>query len=370
MTDPYDPEDLNADTSHTRTIRLTGRGKRVLDVGCATGFVSRILTEQFGCTVTGIEANPGAAAKAELRCQRVICGDVETLDFTKELDGERFDVVLFANVLEHLKDPWAVLLKIRDFIDPDGYVVASIPNIGHAAVALELLAGRFAYRPFGLLGKTHLRFFNRRSIYEMFESTGYSIEEISRIEVAPAAAEFQTDLAAFPPEIVDFALRGEEAATFEFIVKACPATAAGSLAALRRRLEQFEASRDERVGRLERGLDAARATLAAREAEVLALRQRLETAETQRETAILELRRLETACTETEAASFALRQRLETAEAEREAAIAERQAHQRVIEDIVSSWSWRVTASARRLKAALSTLAGKIRENSHRVPPV
>jgi 2-polyprenyl-3-methyl-5-hydroxy-6-metoxy-1,4-benzoquinol methylase len=139
--------------------------------------------------VTGIEVNPEAAAKARLYCQRVICGDAEKLDYAKELDGERFDVVLFADVLEHLKDPSALLRRIRDFIESDGYVVASIPNIGHAAVVLELLAGRFAYRPFGLLDNTHIRFFNRRSIYETFEATGYVIEELSRIEVAPCATE-------------------------------------------------------------------------------------------------------------------------------------------------------------------------------------
>jgi chromosome segregation ATPase len=295
-------------------------------------------------------------------------------------------------------------------------VLASIPNIGHASVVFELLAGRFAYRPFGLLDNTHLRFFNRRSIDEMFESTGYVVEEISRIEVAPAASEFQTDLAAFPPEIVTFALQREEAATFQFIVKACPATPAGSLAALRRRLEQVEASRDERAATAQ-DLEAARSALATREAEVLDLRQRLEAAHAQRTAAALELRqRLETAQVEGEAALASVNAHLGTTLAllaEREAAaadlrreldnirtqlaesqtemadrrrefdettlrlerglgvsrrsLAEREAdvdrlraelavHQDAIKGIVNSWSWKLTAPARRLKAARGRL--------------
>jgi GT2 family glycosyltransferase/2-polyprenyl-3-methyl-5-hydroxy-6-metoxy-1,4-benzoquinol methylase len=269
MADLYDYDiDLNADTSHSRLIRLTGYGKKVLEVGCATGYVSRVLTEQFGCTVTGIELNSEAAAKARQRCQRVICGDAEMLDYAKELDSERFDVVLFADILEHLRDPGALLRKIRAFIKPDGYAVASIPNIAHAAVVLELMAGRFAYRPLGLFDNTHIRFFNRRSIYELFESTGYVIEELSRIEAQPSATEFQTNLAAFPPEIVEFALGRTEATTYQFIIKACPATEAAALAELRHNSD-----------RVQQDLETARATLAEREAEILSLRERLASAE-------------------------------------------------------------------------------------------
>src|SRR5262245_8555824 len=276
MADLYDYDiDLNVDTAHSRVIRLTGYGKKVLELGCASGYVSKVLTEQFGCTVTGIELNPEAAAKARQRCERVICGDAEVLDYAKELADERFDVVLFGDVLEHLKDAGTVLRKIRDFVKPDGYAVASIPNIGHAAVVLELMAGRFAYRPLGLLDNTHIRFFNRRSIYELFESTGYVIEELSRIEAAPPATEFRTNLSDFPREIVEFTLAREEATTYQFIIKARPATEAAALAEQRRRLEELQASRDANADRLQQDLDTARATLAEREAELLSVREQM-----------------------------------------------------------------------------------------------
>jgi O-antigen biosynthesis protein len=264
--------DLNADTTHNRSIRLIGHGKRVLEFGCATGYMSKILTEQFGCTVTGIESNPAAAAQAQLCCHRVICGDAESLDYATELSGVQFDVALFGDVLEHLKDPWTVLRKSKDFLAPEGYVVVSIPNVAHASVALELLAGRFTYEAEGLLDETHLRFFTRRSIQELLESTGYVIAELSRIKMELSAIK----LAAFPREIVEFALRQDEALTYQFVIKAYPATEATALMELRRDLERT------------------RGVLAEREAETASLRDHLETAvkaKSEAEATLTELRR-------------------------------------------------------------------------------
>jgi 2-polyprenyl-3-methyl-5-hydroxy-6-metoxy-1,4-benzoquinol methylase/predicted nucleic acid-binding Zn-ribbon protein len=274
--------DLTADNSHTRCISLTGHGKRVLEFGCATGYISKILTEQFGCTVTGIELNGDAAAQAARHCHRVLVGDAETLDYTKELDGERFDVVLFQDVLEHLKDPGALLRQARGYIEPGGYVVASIPNIAHAAVALDLMSGRFAYRPWGLLDDTHLRFFSRASIYELFESRGYLIDELSRIDIAPRSTEFQTKLDSFPPAVVQFALTQEEATTYQFIVKAYPTLEPGVLAVLRTKLaaaQQADAERSDELTALRRDFEAAQGQLAAQDEHAAQLRSRLGAAE-------------------------------------------------------------------------------------------
>jgi GT2 family glycosyltransferase/SAM-dependent methyltransferase len=257
--------DLSADTIHSRSIQLIGHGKRVLEFGCATGYVSKILTEQFGCTVTGIEVNPDAAARARRRCHRVICGDAETLDYANELNGERFDVILFVDVLGHLKDPWAVLRKIKDFVKTDGYLVATFPNIAHATVALELLAGRFRDEPYGLLDDTRFRFFTRRSIQELFESAGYAIAQVTRIIAEPPAS----TLAAFPRGVVEFALGQEEAMTCEFVTKV-------AAEAPRRQGDQFDAIRQVEGDRLRLDLARARAALVGREAEVADLRERLD----------------------------------------------------------------------------------------------
>src|SRR5213593_4394013 len=100
--------DAQRNSTDKNILRLVGKNKRVLELGCACGQMSRALGEQ-GCTVVGIEIHPDAARTAADVCERVIVGDLDCLDFSRELGADRFDVVLAADVLEHLKDPLSVL---------------------------------------------------------------------------------------------------------------------------------------------------------------------------------------------------------------------------------------------------------------------
>jgi 2-polyprenyl-3-methyl-5-hydroxy-6-metoxy-1,4-benzoquinol methylase len=216
--------DLRADNAHTRVIRLVGERKQVLELGCATGYMSKVLVEQFGCTVVGIELGAEAAEEAGKVCSRVIVGDLDTLDLGRELSGSRFDVIVCADVLEHLRDPVRTLASLRPLLAPDGYLVASIPNIAHVAVIVELLEGRFPYRPTGLLDDTHLRFFTRGSIYDCFERAGFMISHLERVRLEPEATEFATDLSGLPPELVRLLRGHEESTTYQFILAARPAS--------------------------------------------------------------------------------------------------------------------------------------------------
>src|SRR5829696_4733848 len=159
-------------STHSKIVSLVPPATRVLEFGCATGYMSQVLKERLGCTVVGIEIDRDAASLAERHTERVIVGDAEKIDYAAELAGEAFDVVMFADVLEHLKEPADVLRRVRPFIAENGVVIASIPNIAHGSVRLALLAGEFRYRDWGLLDDTHLRFFTRESIVDLFESAG------------------------------------------------------------------------------------------------------------------------------------------------------------------------------------------------------
>ncbi|VVB56324.1 Ubiquinone biosynthesis O-methyltransferase [uncultured archaeon] len=165
----------------TKAIELIGFNKKVLEFGCATGFISKILKDR-GCAVTGIEIDKNAAKKAEEHCGRVIVGNLENLDFNKSLGDEKFDVIYFGDVLEHLKDPKRILLGIRNFLGKEGYLVISIPNIAHWSTRLELFNGNFDYQKIGILDDSHLRFFTKKSITNLLESCGYFIEAIDNVE--------------------------------------------------------------------------------------------------------------------------------------------------------------------------------------------
>ena len=149
--------------------------ERVLDVGCAKGLMGEIIRRERGCKVFGAEINRKAARIAMDRLDEVFCVDIEKSDLPFAGD---LDAVIFADIIEHLFDPWSVLEKARRWLKPGGTVIASIPNTGHYSVILDLLRGRWDYLPFGHLCISHIRFFTRISIEDMFRKSGYSIVEM------------------------------------------------------------------------------------------------------------------------------------------------------------------------------------------------
>ncbi|WP_121970015.1 class I SAM-dependent methyltransferase [Leptolyngbya sp. BC1307] len=168
-------EHLDENTSLAKILAFVGNDKQVIDFGCATGYLAKLLAEQ-GCKTVGIEINPDAAKAAEQFCERVIVADLD-YDKVEVIIGEqKFDVAIFGDVLEHLRDPWQVLKSVKDILNPNGCVIASIPNVAHGSVRLALLEGRFEYSELGLLDNTHLRFFTHDSLRHLFESSGYYIE--------------------------------------------------------------------------------------------------------------------------------------------------------------------------------------------------
>jgi methionine biosynthesis protein MetW len=243
----------NKDSSHTMIAELVGRGKRVLDVGCAAGDLAEVLAEHR-CQVTGIEIDPEAARSAEKRCERVIVGDVENLDLGEELDGESFDVIVFGDTLEHLKDPLRTLARLKPFLRPEGYVVASIPNVAHGSVRLALMQGKFQYSSLGLLDNTHLRFFTRESIEQLFEDAGFLVTELRRTSRGVFDTEIEIDRELIPEEVLDLAQQDMEASTYQFVLTAHRFGEAGTLAKRVQLLSKELAERDRTVYELNRKL--------------------------------------------------------------------------------------------------------------------
>src|SRR5258708_496705 len=151
-----------------------GNGKRVLEVGCSTGFMSRLMVER-NCIVTGIEVDAEAADEARRYCEDVHVLDLNTCDWIGNIHKKAFDVVLLGDVLEHLSDPARVLLQMADLLTGDGSLVISLPNVVHWATRLGILIGQFDYQSSGTLDHTHLRFFTLKTARELIESVGYRI---------------------------------------------------------------------------------------------------------------------------------------------------------------------------------------------------
>jgi 2-polyprenyl-3-methyl-5-hydroxy-6-metoxy-1,4-benzoquinol methylase len=148
--------------------------RTLLDVGCGRGAFAANLKRALGATVWGIELNPDAARIAATRLDRVIERDITSA--LPELPDAFFDCIVFNDVLEHLADPYSVVSAVARLLAPRGVVVASLPNVRHYPTAWDLFwNGRWEYRDWGILDRTHLRFFTERSVAALFEERGYRV---------------------------------------------------------------------------------------------------------------------------------------------------------------------------------------------------
>lgn len=154
--------------------------KTVLEIGCAEGNFGKLLKSTFSAEVWGVEMLAEAAEKAKRVLDRVHVGNIEKGEIDLPIDY--FDCIVFNDVLEHLRDPWEVLRKIKRNLKDDGYVVASIPNVRHFWNIVNLLfRSKWEYTDSGVLDKTHLRFFTSKSIGTMFKRCGFEIINLEGI---------------------------------------------------------------------------------------------------------------------------------------------------------------------------------------------
>ncbi|GAB6067982.1 hypothetical protein JCM13664_13010 [Methylothermus subterraneus] len=249
--------DLASEVPAAKILRLVGQGKRVLELGTAVGVMTRILHEKQNCTVVGVERNPETAAIASAWCEKMVVGDLENLDLAAET-GAEFDVILAADILEHLVDPWRCLERLVPLLRPGGYLVASVPNAAHNSLVAALLQGRFPYRAKGLLDFTHLRFFTRADLEEMLLACGFLPVVWDVYRLPPEQAEFDWLWLALPEALRDWLAARQDGDVYQFIVKAYPAAESEVRLEWHKRLEAGE---QERV-RLQAKLKAVEADLA------------------------------------------------------------------------------------------------------------
>lgn len=199
--------------------------KRLVEVGCSSGAMAREFKKRNpSCEYIGIEIEPAYAKLAERYCDRVYTMNIESAPeeiYQQELTA---DCWIFGDTLEHFVDPWSVLKKVRASLSPQGCVTACIPNAQHWSVQARLNCGLFRYEDSGLLDRTHLRWFTRTTIFELFQSTQFRITEgYPRV--------FQENI---PPGLLD-AIRGmaksinadpelaaQDALALQYVVKAFP----------------------------------------------------------------------------------------------------------------------------------------------------
>ena len=190
---------------------------KVLEIGCGSGATLAYIKKTYpDASVYGIEYVKEIAECADKKLN-VIQGDVENMDF--DFEPAYFDYIICGDVIEHLQYPEAVLDKLKQYIKPGGHLLASIPNIMHAAVIYNLLRGNFTYQDSGILDRTHLRFFTAKEIIDMFERLGFEIESIDcRIDQAHTTHEFEEFFEKLLS--IDGVADREQFDTFQYLIRA------------------------------------------------------------------------------------------------------------------------------------------------------
>lgn len=145
---------------------------RILDVGCGTGVLGERLCRERERTVVGITYSAEEASSAAHRLSRVICADLNTFDFC-ELGN--FDCIILSHILEHLYSPEDMLEKLKGHLEPHGVIIVALPNVLWWKQRLQFLFGRWRYQDWGILDRTHFRFFDLYSSRDLLQQAGYEV---------------------------------------------------------------------------------------------------------------------------------------------------------------------------------------------------
>lgn len=219
---------LEADTAAAKVVRMVGKHKRTLEIGAGPGSITRLLKELGECRITAIELDEAAIEKLKVFCEKVYRCDLNTASWASLVSEQgKFEVIVAADVLEHLYDPWTTLSAMGSILEENGYIVVSLPHIGHSAVIGCLLDGDFEYQEWGLLDQTHIRFFSIKNIQKLFTQARLKIVEAAFIVRSPDQTEFARQWRKLSPELKNALNKNKFGTIYQVVVKAVPISAPG-----------------------------------------------------------------------------------------------------------------------------------------------
>src|SRR4051794_16697392 len=177
-----DEELLAPGTTLGKILTYVRPGQRILDVGCGAGRLAKHIS-LLGAEVVGVERHPEAASLARKYCKRVIEQDLDSSSLLARDD--LFDVMIFADVLEHLVEPDALLKRLAPNLAPNGFILVSLPNIAYYKMRFGLLRGHFDYEPSGIMDRSHLRFFTRQTAMQLLGDGGFTPKVMDAVYHVP-----------------------------------------------------------------------------------------------------------------------------------------------------------------------------------------
>lgn len=218
--------DMNSINSNSAILNRIEPNSKVLEFGPAYGRMTKYLKEQLNCDVTIVELDRQAGKSASQFATKSFIGKVGNIEkyyWYHDLKNEKFDYIIFADVLEHLYDPKHALELSKDLLNTNGKIWISIPNVAHNSIIIDLINNKFQYREVGLLDKTHIRFFTSISLQDMIDDCNLIVFEKQNLINTVENTEFKNSYDDIHPDIAFFIKnkRNSEGEIYQFVWGLC-----------------------------------------------------------------------------------------------------------------------------------------------------
>ena len=167
----FNPKNLKSDSVDRLSTSFVPRNSKILELGCATGFMSQYFRKVLGCQIIGVDIDS--------QSKPTIVGDLDKKSTWKQIKAKKpYDLVFASAVIEHLKEPEIILQSIKQVLKPQGDLIITTPNVAHWRTRWNLLLGKWNYTDYGILDRTHLKFFTYNTFQQLIKNAGFKIKAI------------------------------------------------------------------------------------------------------------------------------------------------------------------------------------------------
>ncbi|MFZ4480753.1 MAG: methyltransferase domain-containing protein [Rhodoferax sp.] len=215
--------DVDGDDSLSVIAQLIGPAQTLLDLGMGTGALGQYLRQWHSIVADGVTLNQEEADIAQAWYRHAVVADLDHASLGSIFGTQRYDCIVCADVLEHLKAPQNLLTQCKTMLNPGGRLITSVPNAGYCGLVAELMQGDFRYRAEGLLDNSHLRFFTRKSLQRFFGEHGWAVQSARTIQRNLLVSEFRVAFDELPPAVARHLLAVPDALTYQYIFVLQPA---------------------------------------------------------------------------------------------------------------------------------------------------
>ena len=213
--------DVEGPSAPARVVRMVGKNKKVLEIGAGPGSITKHLVQAGGCAVTALEIDDDAIKKLSQYTSKIYPADLNEISWPELLvEDSPFEVIVAGDVLEHLYDPWSTLNLMKNLLTKEGSIVISLPHVGHNAIVACLLSEDFQYRDWGLLDRTHIRFFGLKNMQQLFDDAGLKIIDAQFVITSPEDSEFSDKWSKLSDEVKGVLSGHRHGQVYQVVIKA------------------------------------------------------------------------------------------------------------------------------------------------------